>query len=286
MAIRVGLLLLAATLLASFSPAWAGASSSESIRQAVRTAAEGEHRSRDNRVRNRYRHPAETLAFFGLERDMTLVEVWPGTGWYTEVLAPVLRQEGQLIAASFPADGEPAFRGRIRRTFEDKLADHPEVFDRVRVVDFNPPEHARLGKPGSADMVLLSRHFHNFIDAGITDAVLAASREVLRPGGILAVVQHRAPEDAVPEAEQRTGYVRESLVIEEAREAGFELEARSEINANPKDTAEHPAGVWTLPPTLRYCRNMEDPDRRSECVEKYQAIGESDRMTLRFRKPR
>ncbi len=286
MAIRLGALMLAATLLAPLGSAWPQASSEESIRQGVRAAAESEHRSEDNRARNRYRHPVDTLAFFGLEHDMTVVEVWPGTGWYTEVLAPVLREEGQLVAAAFPADGEPAFRGRIRDAFEDKLADHPEVFSQVQVIDFDPPEHARLGEPSSADMVLLSRHFHNFIDAGITDTVLAASREVLRPGGILAVVQHRATEDAVPEAEKRTGYVRESLVIKAAREVGFELAARSEINANPQDTADHPAGVWTLPPTLRYCRNKEDPDQRSQCVEKYRAIGESDRMTLRFRKPR
>jgi len=257
----------------------------EGVREAIAEAAEGDHRSAENVARNDHRHPVRTLTFFGLEADMTVVEVWPGGGWYTEVLAPVLRERGRLVAATFPPDGEPEYRAEGARRYREKIEARPGVYGDVEFISFAPPQHAALGEPGSADMVLLSRHFHNFIRGGIVDAVLAASFEVLRPGGVLAVVQHRAPGDSTSESEQRDGYVRESFVVEAAEEAGFTLEGRSEFNANPDDTADHEYGVWTLPPSLRKCRELEDEAERQACEKRYRAIGESDRMTLRFRKP-
>lgn len=261
------------------------ANDAETPGERIAAAAEGAHRSAANIERNADRHPVETLTFFGLRPDMTVVEVWPGGGWYSEVLAPVLRDEGTLVAASYPPDGDVPFRAQMTRDYRSRLEQHPEVYSAVEHVPFAPPTHGDLGAPASADMVLLSRHFHNFINAGITEQVLQAAHDVLRPGGILAVVQHRAAEDAVPEAEQRDGYVRESFVIEQVEQAGFRLGARSEVNANPKDTRDHDMGVWTLPPSLRACRAIEEEAERTGCEEKYRAIGESDRMTLRFIKP-
>ena len=258
--------------------------SGDEIRERVEGAAEGDHRSAENRERNRWRNPGETMAFFGLQPHWKVVEVWPGGGWYTEVLAPVLRDQGRLVAANFPEDAE-GFRGQLGQEYRQKLEAEPDLYDRVRIVDFAPPEHTRLGEPDSADMVLLSRHFHNFIRDGVVDEVLEAAREVLRPGGVLAIIQHRAGEGAEPEADRRTGYVRETWLIQRVDEAGFALEDRSEINANPDDPRDHPEGVWTLPPTLRYCQAMEDESERSECEQHYRSIGESDRMTLRFVKP-
>ncbi len=254
------------------------------VRALVEQAAEGEHRSAENRERNRSRNPADTLVFFGLQPDWTVVEVWPGGGWYTEVLAPVLREQGRLVAASYP-EGAEGFRGRIGREFNEKLRENPSVYDRVEVIDYGSPAGTALGEPESADMVLLSRHFHNFIREGIVGEVLADARAVLRPGGVLAVIQHRADEDAVPEVEQRTGYVRQSWLVERVEQAGFRLDGQSELNANPADRKAYPAGVWTLPPSLRHCGAMEDDEERAECERKYREIGESDRMTLRFIKP-
>ena len=249
----------------------------------LESAAQGEHRSEENRARNRYRNPVETMLFFGIDADMTVVEIWPGGGWYSEVLAPVLRESGRLIAAGFSKESEIDYHVRIATEFEQKLQAHPDIYDRVEVVPFDPPSLTRLGDPGTADMVLISRHFHNFIRNDIVEDVLSAAHEVLKDGGTLAVIQHRAQPDAAPESEQRTGYVRESHLIDLVTAAGFELQASSEINANPADSADHPAGVWTLPPSLRYCSQVEE-DQRAECEAKYRAIGESDRMTLKFSK--
>jgi predicted methyltransferase len=288
------LVLLAAALLAACSGEHAAevhaaddAAEAETTRAAtlIAAAADGEHRSDAHRDRNRYRNPVETLTFFGLTPDQTVIEVWPGAGWYTEVLAPVLRGRGHLIVANFPDDAEAPFQARAARAFRDKLEADPEVYDKVQVVPFAPPAHRRFGEPESADLVLLFRHFHNFIANGIVDDVLDAAHDVLRPGGVLGIVQHRDRADAVPEEELRTGYVREDQLIERVTAAGFVLDAASEVNANPRDTRDHPGGVWALPPTLAQCRSMEDVDERAACEAQYGAIGESDRMTLRFVKP-
>lgn len=251
----------------------------------IREAAEGDHRSESNRARNSHRNTAETLTFFGLEPDMTVVEIWPGGGWYTEILAPVLRDEGELIVADFPEDTDSDYLSRVSEAYRAKLEAEPSVYDQVEVIGFGKAGRFDLGPSGSADLVLLPRQFHNFIRDESVDEMLAAVHDVLKPGGVLGVVQHRARADAAPESEERSGYVRESYVVEQAEAAGFRLDARSEINANPNDEADHPGGVWSLPPSLALCRDIEDAEAKAECEATWQEIGESDRMTLRFVKP-
>lgn len=247
----------------------------------------GEHRSDSNIARNRYRHPVGTLSFLGLEDGMTVMEIWPGAGWYTEVLAPVMRHHGQYIVAAYDVDvpDQPEYRYRLQMDLLDKFSNAPEIYDQVAVAAFSPPQSASLGEAGSVDMVLTFRNAHGWYGAGIAEIVFAEFGRVLKPGGILGVVQHRAPAGSDPKITAENGYLSEETVIALARAAGLYLEARSEVNANPKDTKDHSGGVWSLPPGLSLCRDIEGEDEMASCREKYQAIGESDRMTLRFRKP-
>ncbi len=251
----------------------------------INAALAGAHRSDANKARDQYRNPLQTLTFFGLQPDMRVIEIWPGAGWYTEVLAPVLHEHGQLILAGFPEDSAIEFQARAAAALRAKLDSDPAVYGNVQVIPFVMPSHTSLGPDDSADMVLLSRHFHNLIAQNSQDAVLAAAFNVLKPGGVLAVIQHRSAPDAVPEAEQRDGYVHEDYVIARALAAGFELAGSSEVNANPNDSKDHPMGVWSLPPTLRACAGLEDEAEKADCEAHYRAIGESDRMTLKFIKP-
>ncbi|MGA0840195.1 MAG: class I SAM-dependent methyltransferase [Pseudomonadales bacterium] len=243
-------------------------------------AIEGSQRSAENRARDRWRHPAETLTFFGVRADMTVLEISPGGGWYTEILAPYLREQGTLYAAAFPGDipgEEGAYYRKSRAAFEAKLAASPTTYDRVKVTDFLPPSRLELAPAGSVDLVLTFRNVHNWLDANGSDAlVLAAAFTALKPGGVLGIVEHRTPREVSRQEMAERGYMSETAVIAAAEKAGFVLEAKSEINANSLDTRDHPAGVWTLPPSLA----LGAKDR-----EKYIAIGETDRMTLRFRKP-
>ncbi len=241
-------------------------------------AMAGDHREPANVARDRYRHPRETLEFFGLRDDMTVVEIWPSRGWYTEILAPVLIERGNFFAAAFSlvARRTPDWRRDMNMEFFAKLGAHPEVYRRVIVSDLSVPERTEIAPPGSADMVLTFRNVHNWMKGEYAPGVFEAMYRALRPGGVLGVVEHRAAEDTPMHMMIESGYVTEDEVIRLAHEAGFIFEARSEINANPRDTRDHPRGVWTLPPTLR----LQELDR-----DRYLAIGESDRMTLRFRKP-
>jgi predicted methyltransferase len=236
----------------------------------------GEHRSERNRARDVYRHPKETLQFFQLRPDMHVVEVWPGGGWYTEVLAPLLREQGKYYAAHYHVDENThRFYRNAQAQFVDKLAKRPDIYDRVVLTGLLPP-HVDLAPKAAVDMVLTFRNVHNWTEQGYDQQMFNAFFAVLKSSGILGVVEHRANEGLSKRDMVRSGYMTESYVIELAHKAGFKLAARSEINANPKDTKDHPRGVWTLPPTLR----LGNEDR-----EKYLAIGESDRMTLRFVKP-
>ena len=268
-------LLLSALLACYSSPTFAASETELLLDQAIA----GNHRNAKNVARDVYRHPKETLLFFGLEANMTVVEIWPGGGWYTEILAPVLRDNGKLYAASLALQSKatPDIRREIGREYLKKLAQHPEIYDRITLTELQAPEYTAIAPRGSADIVLTFRNVHNWAKDGNADAMFKVFYDVLEPGGILGVTDHRAKPGTPLQDMIRSGYVTEDYVIKLAQRAGFRLAAKSEINANPKDTKDHPKGVWTLPPTLR----LGDQDR-----EKYLAIGESDRMTLKFVKPK
>jgi predicted methyltransferase len=236
------------------------------------------HRSAENRARDAYRHPAETLAFFGVKPDHHVVEVWPGGGWYAEILAPYLRESGRYTAAGFVTSGQdvPKWRVEMMQKLADRFAAAPELYGRPQITALGLPDSWLAAPAGSADVVLTFRNVHNWLKADYEAQMFKAFFEALKPGGVLGVVEHRAKPGTDIEQMKTSGYVTEALVVQLAEAAGFKLDARSEINANPRDTTEHLEGVWTLPPSLR----LGEKDRA-----KYLAIGESDRMTLRFLKP-
>lgn len=230
-------------------------------------------------LRDRYRHPVETLRFFGIEPDMTVVEIWPGGGWYTEILAPYLRDSGHFYAAT-PAASLPAASAGLKKSvadFKARLATKPALYGKVTFTEFHPPERNEIAPPGSADMVLTFRNVHNWIGGGFEADAFKAFYAALKPGGVLGVVEHRAPVGTDLAGTKRSGYTTEAYVKSLAKAAGFEFVAGSDINDNPKDSKDYSQGVWTLPPSLR----LRDVDR-----DKYLAIGESDRMTLKFLKPK
>ncbi len=235
----------------------------------------GDHRTPRYAARDKYRHPSQTLTFLGLKPDMTVVEIWPGGGWYTEILAPYLKQRGKYFAAHRNRDtSNTRILAGIKR-YDAKLKARPDLYGEVIVTELSRNKTA-IAPPGSADMVLTFRNVHNWMKFGFDDTIFQAMFKALKPGGILGVVEHRADPDEFPDPQTLSGYVQEEQIREMARAAGFKFKAKSEINANPKDSRDHPKGVWTLPPALR----LKDKDR-----EKYLAIGESDRMTLKFVKP-
>ncbi len=231
-----------------------------------------------NVARDPARHPFETLSFFGIRPDMTVVELTPGGGWYTEILAPYLKPSGQLILAGDDPESSQAYVQRGAARMEQKLKASPELYGGVKVAVFAPPAKLQYAAAGSADLVLTFRNVHNWAAQG--DAVVLAAFKsvfsVLKPGGVLGVVDHRLPAARIQDAKASNGYLHEAYVIRLALAAGFRLEAASEINANPKDSADHPNGVWALPPS--YANKAADRAR-------FEAIGESDRFTLKFVKP-
>jgi predicted methyltransferase len=224
--------------------------------------------------RDGFRNPYETLRFFGLEPGMTVIELSPGGGWYTEILAPYLKDEGRYIAAHWNLEGDvPDFYRRIRGEYEDRVAD-VERFGQVEIIAFDPPELVMLGDAGSADLVLSFRNVHSWKRDGTFRDVVRAAHAVLKPGGVFGVVGHRLPEDREQDPQARSGYVKQSWVVGQVESAGFRLVEAAEINANPADTADHPNGVWTILPSLRV------PEGEDEAH--YREIGESDRFTLKF----
>lgn len=247
----------------------------------------GEWRSAEDKARDEFRHPKEALEFWGLAPGMTILEVQPGGGWWSDILAPYAKATGgKYYATGADLQNPELSEGakKARADFEARFAAKPDVYGQVQLVNFGA-KSAPLPE-NTFDLVLSARSFHGWMGAGLTDKFLKDFYGALKPGGILAIEQHRAnPGQQDPKAE--SGYVTEAYVIEQAQKAGFELVERSEINANAKDTKDHPFGVWTLPPTKRTRPYSEGADANDPNFDrsKYDAIGESDRMTLKFRKP-
>lgn len=243
-------------------------------------AISGEHRTPEEKARDVWRHPKETLSFFGVEPDMKIVEIWPGGGWYTKILAPYLNTGGGVYYAAQRDPASSARAAEAVQKFKDAYADK-NLYGEINVTVLG--DGFDVAPEGTADVVLTFRNVHNWTSAGQAEANFKAFYRALKPGGVLGVVEHRASEGAEEDAD--SGYVRESTVKALAAGAGFEFVEASEINANLKDTKDHPFGVWTLPPVRRSSASQGQEDPNFDRA-KYDAIGESDRMTLKFVKPK
>ena len=276
----------AATPAPAAEPAPAPAASpAEAFAAKLDSVLAGAHRNDANKARDQYRHPKETLGFFGLAPGQTVIEITPGGGWYTEILAPVLKDQGTFVGAiidpaSVASEGAKAYYTKGNQALRDKLAANPELYGQAQLVEFNMSSPS-FGADGSADLVVTFRNVHNWVGQDAVQGMFNGFFKVLKPGGVLGVVEHRAKADDTRDVKElaKTGYFPEAAVIEMATAAGFQLVEKSEINANPADTKDHPNGVWTLPPTNQV-EGIAEADQA-----KYKAIGESDRMTLKFVKP-
>ncbi len=246
--------------------------------EALKAAIAGSQRTPSFVARDVWRHPVETLSFMGIKPDMTVVEISPGGGWYTEILAPYLRDKGQLILAASDPASTSEYARRSAERLKKKLDAQPAVYDKVKLGVFEPPAKLNFAPAGSADLVLTFRNVHNWAANGesVTKAAFQSMYDALKPGGALGVVEHRLPPSRTFDPKFVNGYVHVAYVLRIAQSVGFKLQGQSEVNANPKDTADHPSGVWALPPTYA----NKDTDRA-----RFETIGESDRMTLRFVKP-
>jgi predicted methyltransferase len=264
----------ALSLTALLLPTFSQAADAPISAQQYASVLAGSWRDPANSARDGYRHPQQTLAFFGLDAKQTVIEITPGGGWYSELLAPLLNEHGHYIAA-VQAASSSAYARTSEENLKKKFAADPVRYGKAQVVEFEPKAPV-FGKAGSADAVLTFRNVHNWVEAGTAPATFSAFYAVLKPGGVLGVEDHRAKDGADLAAIKDTGYLTTAQVVKLATDAGFKLAAQSEVNANPKDSKDYPAGVWTLPPTLR----LGEQDKA-----RYVAIGESDRMTLRFVKP-
>lgn len=256
--------------------ACAAGSSRQSTAEALTAILAGDQRSAENRARDVYRHPKETLLFFGIRPEMSVLEVWPEPGWYTEVIAPLLRDKGKYYAGVIAADPSNKHITQRLDEYRAKLAARPDLYTRVAVVSF-PEDGGDAVPPGSVDMVVTFRNLHNWMARGTATQVLATMYRALKPGGVLGVTEHRGNPAMAQDPKAKSGYVNEDYAVKLIEAQGFRLVAKSEVNANPKDTKEYEQGVWTLPPSYRLGEKDHD---------KYAAIGESDRFTLRFVKPR
>ncbi|MBC7729810.1 MAG: class I SAM-dependent methyltransferase [Microbacteriaceae bacterium] len=272
-------LLATAALLAAAPATAANAAANTATDTALQAAIAGTQRTPANVLRDSARHPYETLSFFGITPTQTVVELTPGGGWYTEILAPYLRERGQFIVAGEDAGSTVAYKQRGAARMKAKLEAQPAVYDKVQGAVFDADAgKLAYAKPGSVDLVLTFRNVHNWVQLGDakTAAVFKSAFDALKPGGTLGLVEHRRPVAQTQDAKAESGYLHQAFVIKLAEAAGFKLAATSEVNANPKDKADHPNGVWALPPT--YANKDVDKAR-------FEAIGESDRMTLKFIKP-
>ena len=244
--------------------------------EALKAAIAGPQRTPAFAERDVWRHPYETLGFFGIRPAMAVAEINPGGGgWYTEILAPYLRDRGLLILAGDDAESSTEYYRRSAERLVRKLAASPATYDRVRLTVFEPPNRVRIAAAGTVDMALSFRNVHNWAAKGddVVSAAFSSVHACLKPGGVFGVVDHRLPAARVQDAKAASGYLHTGYVVRLAERAGFALAAASEINANPRDRTDHPGGVWALSPTF--------VNKDKDCV-RYAAIGESDRMTLKF----
>ena len=253
--------------------------------ETIEAAVAGAWRSPADKARDVWRHPVETLKFWELKPGQTVVEFWPGAGWYTEILAPFLADtNGKLYAATLQADPNDPAAAEIVEAYKRKLTDKSKLYGKVEITSFGPTT-GPVAPAGTADLVVFLRNVHNWMAAGIAEKAFKDALAALKPGGILGIEEHRGEAGRVQDVLAADGYVQEPYVIQMAKEAGFILAGSSEINANPKDTKDHPFGVWTLPPT-RLSAPRGEPAEPGFDHAKYDAIGESDRMTLKFMKPK
>ena len=239
------------------------------------TILAGSWRSDKNKARDQYRHPKETLVFFGVKPTDTLIEITPGGGWYTEILAPLMKGSGHYVAAVGKPKNPEGEAARDQSGLSKKFADDAAQYGEAKVVEFDG-QAPNFGPPGSADVVVTFRNVHNWVGGGNAPQMFKAFYDVLKPNGVLGIEDHRAADGANVDETKEKGYLPTDYVIKLATDAGFRLKDKSEINANPKDTKDYEKGVWTLPPTFELGEKDHD---------KYAAIGESDRMTLKFVKP-
>ena len=236
-----------------------------------------DHRSKENRLRDQYRNPQATLEFFEVKPNHSVVEIWPGGGWYTEILAPHLKNSGHLYAAHFPSDSKVSFFRNSRKAFEEKIKNNSDLYDGVTITNFEPPYKVKIAPANLVDRVLTFRNVHNWMRNDSEQVAFDAFFKALKPGGILGVVEHRAPDHYNLQQMVDSGYVGSWYVIKLAQKAGFILLGQSAVNANERDHKTHKNGVWTLPPTLR--------TKGDKNIQRSKDIGESDRMTLKFLKP-
>jgi predicted methyltransferase len=266
---------LAAVAVASLVAACAAGSSRQSTAEALTAILAGDQRPPEERARDVYRHPKETLLFFGIRPEMRVLEVWPEPGWYTAVIAPLVRDQGKYFAGVIAEDPSSKYITHRLEEYRARLAARPDLYDRVAVVTF-PSDGGDAVPPGSVDMVLTFRNIHNWMARDQAAQAFHSMFRALKPGGVLGVVEHRGNPAVPQDPKAKSGYVNEDYAIKLIEDQGFRLVAKSEVNDNPKDTKDYEQGVWTLPPTYRL--GAKDHD-------KYAAIGESDRFTLRFVKP-
>jgi predicted methyltransferase len=250
-------------------------STRQATAQALDNILADPHRSEADRARDRYRHPKETLLFFGIRPEMTVLEVWPEPGWYTDIIAPLLRDQGKYYAGVIEPDPTSQSRGRRLESFRNKLASDATIYGKTVMVTF-PSHGGDAVPPGTIDLVVTFRNLHNWMEDDTAASMLATAYRALKPGGVLGVVDHRGNPALPQDPKAKSGYVTEEYAIKLIEAQGFRLLGTSEVNANPKDTKDYSEGVWTLPPSYR----LGDKDR-----EKYAQIGESDRFTLKFEKP-
>ncbi|WP_309092197.1 methyltransferase [Phenylobacterium sp.] len=262
-----------------------GAAKSPADPSTLEGAAAGAWRLPADRARDAFRHPVESLKFWGLKPGQTVVEFWPGAGWYTDIVAPFLAATGGKLYAAQQQITDPADTATkaVLDAYARRLAEAPKRYGKVEITAFGPTS-GPVAPAGSADLVLFLRNLHNWMALGIAEKAFRDAFLALKPGGVLGIEEHRANAGGVPDLLASDGYVEQAYAIKLAEEAGFRLEAASEINANPKDTKDHPFGVWTLPP-VRRTSELGQPPNPAFDRSKYDAIGESDRMTLKLVKP-